>query len=138
MSGLQNDPYIDFKYIQVLQIFHKHIQVLEELSMKNVLEDFQPVNELCRWVFFRTCCWPNKILTILKANSNKSLFSLKVLDQITLENKFCVNFKIRSVFIYVAHSKWKLNYIFVSCFEVVGENDAYVIYCFIECGYHVF
>ncbi len=28
---------------------------------------------------------------------NKDL--LKVLDQITLENKFCLNFKIRSVFI---------------------------------------
>ncbi len=24
----------------------------------------------------------------------------------------------------------------MSCFEVVGENDAYVIHCFIECGYH--
>ncbi len=24
----------------------------------------------------------------------------------------------------------------MSCFEVVGENDTYVIYCFIECGYH--
>ena len=24
----------------------------------------------------------------------------------------------------------------MSCFEVVGENDAYVIYYFIECGYH--
>ena len=28
------------------------------------------------------------------------------------------------------------NYRFVSCFEVVRENDTYVIYCFIECGYH--
>ena len=26
-------------------------------------------------------------------------------------------------------------YRLVSCFEVVGENNAYV-YCFIECGYH--
>ncbi len=25
----------------------------------------------------------------------------------------------------------------VSCLEVVRENDAYVIYCFIECGYHI-
>ncbi len=32
--------------------------------------------------------------------------------------------------------KKKTNYIFISCFEVVGKNDAYVIYCFIECGYH--
>ncbi len=61
---------------------------------------------------------------------------LKVLDQITLENKFCLNFKTTSVFIWVAHPKWKKTYRFVSCFEVVGENDAYVIYCFIECGYH--
>ncbi len=37
----------------------------------------------------------------------------------------------------VAHLKWK-DLRFVSCFEVVhvGENDAYVIDCFIECGYH--
>ena len=47
----------------------------------------------------------------------------------------CLNFKIRSVFIWVAHPKLK-NYRFISCFEAVGENDAYVIYCFIECGYH--
>ncbi len=54
-------------------------------------------------------------------------FNLKVLDKITFENKFCLNFKIKSVFIQVAHPKWK-NYRFESCFEVVGENDAYVIY----------
>ena len=30
----------------------------------------------------------------------------------------------------------KKKYRFVSCFEVVGENYAYDIYCFIECGYH--
>ncbi len=35
----------------------------------------------------------------------------------------------------VAHPKLK-NYRLISCFEVVGENDVYVIYCFIECGYH--
>ena len=56
---------------------------------------------------------------------------LKVLDQITFENTFCLNLKMRSVFI-----RSEKNYIFVSCFEVEGENDAYVIHCFIECGYH--
>ncbi len=35
---------------------------------------------------------------------------------------------------YVIHPKRK-DYRSVPCFEVVGENDAYVIYCFIECGY---
>ena len=35
----------------------------------------------------------------------------------------------------MAYPKRK-NYRFASCLQVVGENDAYVIYCFIECGYH--
>ncbi len=55
-------------------------------------------------------------------------------DNFQLEDKFCLNFKIKSVFIQVAHQKWKTNK-FVPCFEVLGDNDAYVIYCFIECGY---
>ncbi len=32
----------------------------------------------------------------------------------------------------------KKNYRSISCFEAVGENDAYVINCFIKCGYHTF
>ena len=44
---------------------------------------------------------------------------VKVLDQITLENKFCLNFKIRSVFMYISSKvkklqiciKWRLGYL---------------------------
>ena len=31
--------------------------------------------------------------------------------------------------------KKNTEFLSLSCFEVVGENDAYLIYCFIECGY---
>ncbi len=89
-----------------------------------MLQNFVGLLNLC------TC----KKLPEIKTSCRETC-TLKVLDQITLENKFCLNFKIRSVFILVAHPKLK-NYRFISCFEVVGENDAYVIYCFIECGYH--
>ena len=65
------------------------------------------------------CCWPK----IFK-----------------LENKFCLHFKIRSVFIQVVHQKWKKThflYLVLKKFEKMpGENDAYVIYCFIEGGNH--
>ena len=42
---------------------------------------------------FAGCLLPGKI------NDSSSIGLLKVLDQITLENKFCLSFKIRSVFI---------------------------------------
>ena len=75
---------------------------------------------------FKECMHQHK-----KQTYSRSL-GLKVLDQITSKNKFCLNFKIKSVLFWVAHPKYR----FVSCFEVVGQNDAYVIYCCIECGYH--
>ena len=75
--------------------------------------------------------WKNSIKPLTKMNTTQrslplvfNLFfnvnGLKVLAQITLENKYCLNFKM-SVFIEVAHPKWT-KYWFVSCFEVVGEK----------------
>ena len=43
--------------------------------------------------------------------------------KITLDYKFCLNFI-------------KVKKLQICIFEGLGENDVYVIYCFIACGYY--
>ncbi len=67
---------------------------------------FQKKTIMCRYLHTLNCCLTAiaqkySVLCLWK-NCERVLLlpiHLKVLDQITLENKFCLNFKIRSVFI---------------------------------------